>query len=394
MLATHLLIGVTLFAAQAVPSQGLVLDLTYDEGERFPLTRITAMTVGESGVLYVADALDASIAAFDSEGKMTTAIGREGRGPGEFARVGGIGLYGDTLWAVDPSLRRLVLFDVTGTHMETLSGLPGSSARWPRFSMETPPVTVLRGTHVALVGGASGLARRQLTLLDSVGRPVSVLATLDPTRQRLVLQGSRGIAVSTYQPLDDSPLWAPSPDGSRIVVVDREAPTSEVGSLLVSTYAANGEMLYRTSCQYPPTSVPESFKADIVGRAAHANLGTFGGALGAAEDGVRKSMYLPANYPPVDGMVVGRSNRVWLHEFATGNAENAVWLVLSPAGEPIAHVFGPPGLVVGAVDGDYVWGSEEDALGRVHAVRYRTVSNEPVGAANAAKSRWQCSTVS
>lgn len=389
MLVGHLLAGLALAATQAIPTQQLTLELRYDEDDRFPLTRVASMALGESGVLYVADALELSVAILDSTGRVAGTIGREGRGPGEFASIGAIGVFGDTVWAVDPALRRLLLFDTSGTTRVTISGQRTDTAMWPAFPIETPPETVLRGAHVTLAASTSSPQQRNLTLLGVDGRPVLAFATVDLARMRLFLRGSRGLAVSTYQPLDDSPLWASSPDGSRLVVVEREAANSEAGSMSVSARTVSGDLVFRTSCGYEPELVPASVMNDIVERAARANPGISGGAMGAAEDAARQSLYLPTYYTPVDAVVVAKDNRVWLREHGADHDATAVWLVLDPSGVPAARILGPALLTVRAADGNRAWGTEQDAFGTLHAVRYGVGSGDSV---RAATSPWRCST--
>jgi hypothetical protein len=165
MLVGHLLAGLALAATQAIPAQQLTLELRYDEDDRFPLTRVASMALGESGVLYVADALELSVAILDSTGRVAGTIGREGLGPGEFASIGAIGVFGDTVWAVDPALRRLLLFDTSGTTRVTISGQRTDTATWPAFPIETPPETVLRGAHVTLAASTSSPQQRNWTRL-------------------------------------------------------------------------------------------------------------------------------------------------------------------------------------------------------------------------------------
>jgi len=47
----------------------------------------------------VSDLVDRAVVVFDAQGRRLRSIGREGRGPGEFAALRSIGLLGDTLYA-------------------------------------------------------------------------------------------------------------------------------------------------------------------------------------------------------------------------------------------------------------------------------------------------------
>jgi hypothetical protein len=66
--------------------------------------------------------MDHSYGVFSSEGKYITAIGREGKGPGEFMNPGpAVFAPGDTLYVFDGSLRRAIIFDPAGAVVRTFS---------------------------------------------------------------------------------------------------------------------------------------------------------------------------------------------------------------------------------------------------------------------------------
>src|SRR5690606_13431434 len=202
---------------EQIPRATLTVDARYDFDARLPLTHVAGMAVGPSNHLYVADASEGRIGMYDSAGRVAGVFGRAGEGPGEFRRLVSIGVMGDTLWAVDQGMRRVVLFGISGEHLATI-GARRDDVQWPGFPESVVPRAVLRHGVIATQSvGAGSVGQQELLLLGGTGELLARLATFSLTKERLVVQSNRATSVSSYQPLNDSPLWAQSPDGSQVV---------------------------------------------------------------------------------------------------------------------------------------------------------------------------------
>lgn len=92
---------------------------------------VGAIAVSSSGTVYVADARDMRVLAFDSAGRPGAVFGTGGAGPGEFRTIDAIALLGDTLFVVDGLQRRLTLFALDGRLIESRAW-PGA-LRQPRL---------------------------------------------------------------------------------------------------------------------------------------------------------------------------------------------------------------------------------------------------------------------
>ncbi|MCH7857839.1 MAG: hypothetical protein IIB37_13885 [Gemmatimonadetes bacterium] len=57
-----------------------------------------SLHLDRSGRLYLRPPGEARVTIVDTEGRFVRHVGRRGEGPGEFQRVAGMGLLGDTLW--------------------------------------------------------------------------------------------------------------------------------------------------------------------------------------------------------------------------------------------------------------------------------------------------------
>lgn len=367
-----LLLGSVLGWSQSAdpPRQALVLDKRYSAHDRMVLSRVTGMAIGRSRNVYVADRLD-GVALFDSTGALARLMGRKGEGPGEFTAVERIGFFRDTLWVVDPSQRRLLLFDELGRELATIAGQSDGSRRWPAFPRPTLPQAMLHGALIGLQGLPDRPEVERLLLLRAQTEGALELTRLDRARQRLIIHHDRGITFGGSQPFDDSPIWEVSPDGSRVAVIKREAATNrQLDSMTIRFHAADGRVLFTTVCEYLPQAIPARAKAEIANEAAR-QLARRRVSLRDAEAAVRRSLYLPSYYPPVEEVTIGTTINAWLKLRGYGGRSEAAWMVVDSAGSLIAEVIGPARLRIWAASEDRVWGVEEDEAGGMQLVRYR-----------------------
>ena len=372
MSAFGLIAGAVLVIGQVeqVPRATLIADVRYAFDARLPLTQVAGMAVGPSDQLYVADASEGRIGVYDSAGRLAGVFGRPGEGPGEFRRLASIGVLGDTLWAVDQGLRRVVLFDTDGRHLATI-GARRDVVQWPGSPESVVPRAVLRRGMIATQRLETGsVGQQQLLLLGGTGELLTQLAVFSLTKERLVVQSERATSVSTYQPLNDSPLWAHSPDGSQMVVVDRTAATeSRSARLTVTVTRADGTRASLTTCTYRPAPVRPEAESAFIGEAVKRHRRMFGSQR-EAEAAVRRSLYLPAFYPPVEDLAYDSSGRIWLRATRISDTDESTWLLLQPSGT-VTLVAAPSNFTVHSAAGSVVYGLERDEYDALHVARYR-----------------------
>lgn len=124
--------------SQAVPELDLELVVHVDPEARTDSTplfgRIVALEVGSDGSVFVLDAMNHRVSAFDSTGRFLRAFGRRGQGPGEM--VDPIAMFhgpeGD-LWIVDAGLGRVTVFTTTGDLVGTRRAVGPRPLDPPRF---------------------------------------------------------------------------------------------------------------------------------------------------------------------------------------------------------------------------------------------------------------------
>lgn len=112
------------FTPSSSPAQELGLEQIWEIGaiDGPPETiwsRITDATIVD-GRVFVADVELQNVRAFTVEGEYLGELGREGRGPGEFARPFTVAVTDDTLRVYDRPQDRWTVFDAHGQHVRTV----------------------------------------------------------------------------------------------------------------------------------------------------------------------------------------------------------------------------------------------------------------------------------
>jgi len=119
-------------------SQGQLLekDLTIGtKDDQIYFGLIQSVDVDSEGTIYVSDWNTKNIRTFSPKGVIQDTIGREGQGPGEFQKMDGAGLNkkSQTVYAYDPNLIRVSIFDVGSSGNTLLKTL-----NIPKIDTKTP----------------------------------------------------------------------------------------------------------------------------------------------------------------------------------------------------------------------------------------------------------------
>lgn len=365
------------------PARTATLELrigSVDDGASI-LTYVSAMDVAADGRIYSAHRQESSILVHDRTGERVARIGGEGEGPGEFRGLGAIGFIGDTLWAFDYQLYRASYFTPAGELLRTLR-VPVTARSGPEARMTPRPVGLLPdgrvfGTEPAWSRDIAAGTLTQVAAfgMDTLGevrdtlyvREPSVWAIQDPS-------GARSYGSYRSQPFDDAPIFVHSPRRPAYVVVRRRVVADTSSTFRVARVTFTGDTVFDRAFGYDPVQIDPSYADSLVesfaARVAGSDFGT-PPPLRDARQWAGANLYLPAHYPPVETGIVGLDGTVWLRMGGAGqDAEMADWLVLDPAGEPLARVTLPRELQVQVARGDRVWGWGVDDLDVPYIYRY------------------------
>jgi hypothetical protein len=352
---------------------------------RAMLTRVTAMVSDTDSSLYLADPSLGAVLNLTPDGGFRKVIGRRGAGPGEFNTVLLVGLHQDSLWALDPAMVRLTLVPLRGSGALTVP--LGISA--PTLARRGRPQT-RRGFPIAILADGNFLIDESVRdegdggqwdhrLLLRASRNLEVLDTI--ARQSL----GHSTMVFSYrdgeshfpQPFSDDPLYAASPDGRLLVTIEREVPGKGTdGILRITGYQDAHTQIFRREIEYAGQPLSGSAVDSAVQFYVNPKAQT-GPATPITADSIRRHLFRPRIYPPVEAARVARDGSIWLKvHFADSPRGVGDWLVLSRKGLEMYRVSLPESFQLFEANHRTVWGLEGDVLDVPLVVRY-TIPGRP-----------------
>jgi hypothetical protein len=318
----------------------------------------------------VADAGTGTLRFFDAAGKPTRAVGRPGRGPGEFQYLGWAGvLAGDSVAAWDMSLRRVSIFGPDGRYARDLTPRGLSSAYPSVYGMfDDGALLVSTGMEPAGPPPAEGRAWRDTVALLRIGRSGEVLDTVArvPGPARYQVTGASGIPLSNSVPFGPNTLAAVRGRTVYLATGDRYE---------IAVYDADGTPRKLIRKQVRPRRVTAADRKSYA-----ANVLQTGGSPEQRRE--REQMIRDAPYPPtmspVVAMAAGADGAVWVKEAQTPDTwdRSGRWSVFDAEGRWIATVETPGRFVVEEVGPDWVLGRTLGPDGTEHVRMYRLVRDD------------------
>lgn len=337
------------------------------------LTTVASIAVDDEGTVYVAQPDEGTIKVFDSEGRRLRNIGRPGPQPGMFQRIYTVGLLGDTIYAIDLSLRRITYFSREGEvlDVEQVSPPPVEPPFYPSMPfMVFPDGSRAIGTSFPPTISTEDLRRvPQLRMEAGSSETLDTVAWIGYERTaRRATHEERQLPVGS--PLSDDAFAVFDTDGSRVATIDRAvAPGAAEATFGVTLADGWGDTIWTRRYDYMPVPIETAVIDSVVAQRAELLDEAFEDPR-EARTFARAAMYLPAYYPPVTTAVFGDDGSLWLQrENMPGEDER--WLVLAESGEPIAETTLPIGFVLMAVRDGAIWGVEQGGSGVPHLIRYR-----------------------
>lgn len=343
-------------------------------GPDYELTFVGALAVGAAGEIYVAQPEDGAVRVFDARGRHLRTLGRHGSGPGEYARVDGLGWKGDSLWVADAQQNRITFLGRDGRVLRTVTA---TAPVVPGAGFPAPPAGVL-GDGRLIANPSPSLAsvqrrtvgRLPLLRMSREGRLEGGFGEMDARGWMEKIERPHHSMTFTL-PVQSQSLWSLAPDGSSVVVVHRPIPADrEHGGFRVVRYDASGRVvLDRGYAQRarPTAEVADSVRAFLVSLFTQTHIAD---SPGQAQAFARDSVQLPRFLPLIDAVVAGRDGTIWLRRQGWG-APRGEYLVLDRDGRILANVAVPPRTRILQAQRDRVWAEVTDELDVPTVVRYR-----------------------
>lgn len=352
------------------------------EGPDYSLTRVGHIAVGAGGLLYVAQPREGVIRIFSGDGVARGKLGGAGSGPGEFVRLGRLGTLADgRLWAADEGLNRATLFrQVASQEYEhrTFSLVGSTSGLYlPKLVGVVDDgravVELLTESHRVADGE---IATLPVLITDFSLTDADTMVRLPVERKVLAVRrkGERYRGLFGVQPLKSPPLWAVSPEGGRVVVVNAGAvSTGEAATFELRLVDTRANTIWEDHVSYEPVPMPSGLRDSLVDRWTEIALRSRGVAArnrAEAKSLVVDALYRPEFLPPVTDLVVGTDESIWLRREETG-LSTVTWEAFNGEGTRLASLVAPSDLRILATDGQTVWGEEVGALDVPYVAAYR-----------------------
>jgi hypothetical protein len=333
---------------------------------------VQGINVDKRGHIYVGDIINATIHLYSATGQHLQAIGRKGRGPGEFSQIGGSQLNtGDSLYILDGNLRRVTLVRSYKFEAPALTfTLPGGPEG------EAPSMTgSVRSGHTGLwvtprnqllIGYSPPYTPRtwqqpryfKLYQVDITGKFVSdkpVVQVAD--RQWLVLAGDKGFSV-TLMPFASHPVICVGPEGHLYY--------GHTDSLSISRVDLEGRKM--GTIQYPVKRIritSQMWKQELEqwpDRSLNMDM-------------IRRSKTpVPEYLPCFEDFLVDDTERVWVAT-NTEDQKNYRWLIFDKQGKLAAEFSLTKEVMLKLVRNGYAYGIQTKSDGLQSVVRYRVIEN-------------------
>jgi hypothetical protein len=298
---------------------------------------LTGIAVDRAGNVYVSDRGATKVWVFDPDGRPQRAIGRKGKGPGEFESPTGLGIGLDgRLWVrdvdrvsrftTDAATGRLTRFEASfvgpaiGDWMSDRATRfrPDGAMLYPEFGVmyrEQPAPRT--GRYIAF--DASGGAR------DSIDVPTFANAPASYARVSISPRSGRMLHGLNHVPFAPIPVWDATTRGTVLA--------GDGDEYLIRELDRDRKIVREYRRSVTPTRVPAAERRDST-NALRARIDSLRYAraqvLGVPDD--VWALRLPEVYPPYAAVYGGVDGRVWVRRWVPDGARRSVFDVFEPDG--------------------------------------------------------------
>lgn len=357
----------------------------------YELFNVRDVVLDAGGDLYAAFQTDAEIRVYDPEGRWLRSMGRQGSGPGEFRFVTWLGVFGDTLLALDPQSFRMTLFSTAGELIDTWSLRAGMTMLWPRSRTADGWIVELDDftSRVPYDIGQPGTDTARIAVVRSIPDATGRLSAETPPWEvfDVVLKYPRwttwGIGKRGGPVFGRSALWearerhAYGPDGSIYV--------ARGSRYAIDVFDGSGRLLRRITRATEPVPITDAlvsrYRAAVM---SHYDTASTTGEAGLdLVDAAEQHIALPRldHLPILGAILVAEDGAIWVErpdrvddplllEWSRAGSPSQRWDVFDPEGRYRGTVELPARSTLHVVGTDWMIVTERDDLDVQYIVRY------------------------
>jgi hypothetical protein len=320
-----------------------------DAGPKYQLFNVLSAVRRPDGAIVVGDGTG-ELRFYDASGRFVHAVGRKGRGPGEFQIPDLLVLiHGDSLAVWDGSQDRVSVFDSAGVLGRTVE---------PRFERGYFPnvVAIFAGGGLAVKTGsnARAMAQRSGMVPDSAG-----FGVLGPDGAMVRDLGRVAVGNVYVTHAGNMYSWSTPPFGRELYTAGSPAAlyVADGGTNRISIYAPDGRQVGTIEGPFAPRPVTSAdlrrLKKEKLDQATdparHALL----------EQGLNRTP-APDRTPSIGAVAADRDGLVWVQEYPRPGAAEVHWAVVHPDGRVAARVRLPRGWDIYQIGPDWLLAGSRD----------------------------------
>jgi hypothetical protein len=328
---------------------------------QYLLSRVGSATRRSDGSIVLANSGSQEIRTYGPDGAYLRSFGREGGGPGEFQRLGGIYLLpGDSILAYDFPARRLSLFSPEGEFVRasTLQGELTPNQGFPQVIHALSDGSVI----VRLIG------------FDGNASAADGLTFQTQTFLRFSATGELLDTVSVQPPLETYQVSQEAPSGMIAMVMmtpsfGREQVTAVTESRImlgsnkvfqVEVYAPEGALERIIRVERPPRPVTDEMLEALARERSERE------AAAHRDDPLlrRAHQEMPhaATVPFYSRALGDDAGNLWLREYDVPEEPEPAWMIFDPEGRLLGTVALPADFTPSHIGEDFVLGVWRDEL--------------------------------
>jgi hypothetical protein len=251
----------------------------------------------------------------------------------------------------------------------TVRGVHLTSKREVIAATATPSAAIVRGVT------------KERTLLRIVGGVLEPLVSVAREQSVLGFVRDDGGGIYSAQPFSDDPLYALSPDGYRLAILERRVTNSADPASTLELRHVDDDSIVRRPLRYSPRPIERHWVDDIV-RDWQRELGL---PYSHSEPLIRNRLHQPNHLPFASDLRLDVDGRAWIrvwdpaemileYNLRSSPPTEATWLVIDLDGSPAGRVVLSTDLRWLQAAGDAVWGAKTADDGTGIIVRYRMTS--------------------